>query len=235
MALSCIAARAQDSSHVPETNFGDASAVDASVHADVDGGAKPQQPVRQPKRPTPYSKWGFSPASPSPASPFRGAQATTSGHAEITNANDLSTFGGPSVPPETQMNATNSAIEPTKGGYSRRPDRRPNLFGGVSTDLLHDSSTGSRLSGTPLQPPAGQPDVPGFATPFRGKPFAGISTSSLGTPFPKITYSSTQDRAKAKNRKPLPKEPGQKTQTGTIPASPGDPKNKIGSRLSAKP
>src|SRR5580704_14879518 len=82
MALSCVAARPRNSSSVPETNGGDASSVDASVHADVDDGSKQQQAIRQSKRPVPYSKWGFSSASPSLGTPFRGAQAATSGHAE---------------------------------------------------------------------------------------------------------------------------------------------------------
>jgi hypothetical protein len=230
MAPSCVAARPQDASSVPETNVGDASAVDASVHADVDNGAKQQQGVRQSKRTAPYSKWGFSSASSSPDSPFRGAQATTRGHAEST-----STFGGPSVPPETPTNATESAIKPAKGGYSRRPDRRPNLYGGVSTDRLHDPSTGSQLSGIPLQPPAAQPEVLGFSAPFRGKPLAGMSTPSFASPFPKTTYSSNQDRPKAKSHEPLSKKPGQKTQANAIPASSIDPKEKIGSPLTAKP
>ncbi len=67
------------------------------------------------------------------------------------------------------------------------------------------------------------------------KPLAAKSTPSFAGPFPKTTDSSTQDRAKSKNHKPHSKKPGQKTRANAIPASSSDPKERIGSPLTAKP
>ena len=145
IALSCADLRAQDTSRVPDTNPRAASSVDASVHADVEEGAKQQsQPPQQSnKRPT-YSNWDFQSANQPSAAQFRPAQATTSDLAASTNAKNLSNFDSQTVRAATQGpesaiwpgRAINSTITPATDGNSTKRDRQSNLFG-VSSAKNH--------------------------------------------------------------------------------------------------
>jgi hypothetical protein len=240
-ALSCVEARPQDTSRVPDTNPQPATDVDASVHADVGGDTKaPPQPPTQPnKRPTTYSKWGFPSASQSPATQFRPPQKTTSGAAGSANAGNLSTFdGAPSratdstIAPATDTPATDP--KSTKPDQQLKRDWQSNPFGVSPSNSQHDLSTNRQRFDAQIQPLSAQPQPSGFSTPFHGNEFGGISSSSFPNPFPK-TYSSTQDQAKVKQRKPLPQKSLEKTHAAPIPGSSSDQKKKVGSPLTTKP
>jgi hypothetical protein len=247
MALSCVDVRAQDTSRVPDTNPQPATDVDASVHADVQDGAKqqPQPPPHPNKRAPTYSEWGFPSANQPSMTQFRPAPATTSGLAPSGNAKNLSSFGGPSVQaeapePESAIwpgRATDSTIAPATDAKSTKPDRQSNLFGVSPANGQRDrftGATGRQPFETQFQRPAAQPASPAFSTPFREKQFGGIGSSSFPDPFPK-TYSSSQDQAKAKQHKSLPLKSGEKPHAGANTGSPSDQKKKVGSELTTKP
>jgi hypothetical protein len=243
MALSCAAARPQDSSSVPATNSGDASAVDASVHAEVEDGARqqPQSSLGPYKRSTSYSQWGFSSASRFGAAQSRFGQPTSASRLPATGQTP-STVGSPSVPAEIQTldhglsptRTTNSAITPAAGGYSRSADRQSNLFGGLSADRLHARPTGGRLLETQAQSPAPQLEPPALSTSLRRNQFGGASASSFPNPFPRATYSSGQDRPKTKQHKTLPLKPGERMHPDTSARSSHYGKRST-SQLTAKP
>jgi hypothetical protein len=249
MALSCVDVRAQDTSRVPDTNPQPATDVDASVHADVQDGAKQQTqpPLQSNKRAPTYSKWGFPSANQPSATQFRPAQATTTGLAPSGHAKNLSSFGGPSVQAETPGpisaiwpgRATDSTIAPATDAKSTKPDRQSNLFGvsPASANGHRDrstASTGRPLLETQSQPLSAQPDSFGFSTPFHGKELGEISASSFPDPFPK-TYSSSQDQAKAKQRKSVPLKSGEKPHASATAGSSSGQKKKVGSQLATKP
>jgi hypothetical protein len=241
MALSCVEARPQDTSRVPDTNPQPATDVDASVHADVQDGLKQQpQPAAQPNKRAPtYSKWGFPSATQSPATQFRPAQATTSNPAASTNATNLSAFGGaPSR--ATDSTITPASDTPATDAKSARPDQQlkrdwqSNPFGVSPANSRHDPSTSRQRFDPQVQPLSAQPQTSGFFTPFHGNEFGGISSSSFPNPFPK-TYSSSQDQAKVKQRKPLSEKSAEKLHAGAIARSSSDQKKKVSSPLTTKP
>jgi hypothetical protein len=235
MALSGVDLRAQDTSRVPDTNPEAASAVDASVHADVQEGTKQQpQPAQQSnKRPASYSKWGFPSASQSPGTQFRPGQPT-SVLASPTTAQHLSTLGGPS------SRATDSRIAPTTDAKSTRPDRQlkpdwqSDPFGVSPANSQHDFSKVRQRFDAQVQPLSAQPQSSGFSTPFHGNEFGGISSASFPNPFPK-TYSSSQDQAEGKKNKSLRLKSGEKPHAGATIGSSGHQKKKVGSQLATRP
>lgn len=238
VAVSCIKAGAQDTSRVPDTNSQDASAVDASVHTDVEDGAK-QQPARQSKRPTSgYSKWSLQSVNQNSATQFGAGQPTTSSLVGSSNsAKNRSAIGSPSVQVGTRDRVTDSAITPATDGNLGKTDRRSNSFGGLSADRLHDRPTAPSLYGTPVQSFSPQPESPGFPTPSREKQFVGLSgglnTSAFPNPFPKPAYSFSQEPAKVNSHKRVPLKRGGDKHSGGITGSSTDP-GKTNSRPVAK-
>ncbi len=240
VAVSCIKAGAQDTSRVPDTNPQDASAVDASVHADIEDGAK-QQPARQSKRPTTgYSKWSLQSVNQNSATQFGAVQPTTSSLPGSSNSVRIpSAIGSPSVQVGKRDRVTDSAITPATKGNLGKTDRRSNLFGGPSADRLHDRSTAPSLFGTPVQssfsPP---PESSGFSTPSREKQFAGLSgglnASAFPNPFPKPAVSFSQEPAKVNNHKRVPLKRGVDKHSGGVTGASTD-RGKTNSRPAAKP
>ena len=247
MTLSCVNVRAQDTSRVPDPHPEAATTVDASVHADVQDGAKqqPQPPQPTNKRPT-YTRWGFPSANQPSETQFRPAKATTPGLTPSGNAKNLSSSGGPSVQAETPRpesaiwpgRATDSTIAPATDAKSTKTDRQLNLFGvsPARASGQRDRSTGAighQPFETQFQPPSAQPASPALSMPFREKLLGGISSSPFPYPFPKT--SSSQDQAKAKRHKPLPPKPGQNPHAGAATGSSSDQKKKIGAQLTSRP
>jgi len=241
MALSRVEACPQDTSRVPDTNPQPATDVDASVHADVQDGAKQQllPPAQPNKRAATFSKWGFPSASQSPATQFRSTQTTTSGAAGSANARNLSIFG------DAPSRATDSTITPATDtpatdAKSAKPDQQlkrdwqSNPFAVSPSNSQHDLSTSRQRFDPQIQPLSAQPQFSGFSTPFHGNEFGGISSSSFPNPFPK-TYSSSQDQAKLKQRKPVPLKSAEKPHAGPITGLSSDQKKKVGSPLITKP
>jgi hypothetical protein len=235
MALSCGDACAQDTGRVPDTNPQAAAPVDASIQAGVEEARKPQpQPQRTKKPPASYSKWGFQSANQASGNQFRPAPATTSGPSLSTNAKNL---GGPSVQAETQPPAlvADSAKTRATDLRSRKPDRQSNLFGVSSANNQRDRLTGRQLFETQIEPLSAQPASREFETPFREKQFGRIGDSSFPNAFLTATHTTSQDKAKGKQHKPLPLKAEGKPHAGAIIGSSKDQGKKGGSRSSAKP
>jgi hypothetical protein len=226
---------------VPDTHARDAGAVGPSVHNEVEDSTKQQPPPsRQPKRPVPYSKWGFPSAHPAPAPQFGTAQATTFGPGQMTHTNTTSNVSGPPEPSEkhTSDRATDSVFKFVTEGRPGKADRRPSPFAtpsASSANSLHDRSNKLLLQGAPAQSPSPQSQAPGMSTPFRGKPQPALGTPSFANPFPKTASSSTQDHAKAKKRKSLPKKSGEKTYSVPATGASASRENTIDSQLTVKP
>jgi hypothetical protein len=239
VAVSCIEAGAQDTSRVPDTNPQDSSAVDASVHADIEDGAR-QQPARQFKRPTSgYTKWGLQSVNQNSATQFGPGQSTTSSLAPSFNSvKNPSAIGSPSVQFGTPDRVTDSATRPATDGHLGKRDQRSNLFGDPSADRLHDRSTAPSLFGTPVQSFSPQPESSEFSTPSRGKQFVGLggglNTFAFPSPFSKPAYSFTQEPAKVNNHKLAPLKPGGDKHSGGVTGSSTD-QGKTNSRPVVKP
>jgi hypothetical protein len=236
-ALFCSEAHGQETSPAQETNSQDTSSVDASAHAEVEDGAKQQQPPpRQPRRPVAYSKWGFPSASPTSANRFGSARAATAGVGQSPNVDQPSALNGPAAQAEKQTGDRSNDL-----GFRAAKDGNPSKglspFGSSPADRQHGHSLGSQLSAVPIESIGGQPEP--AATPFRGKSLGGIGTTSFSNPFPKTTYSSAQsssvkDRAKSKNHKAVSKKTGEKPRAGTSAGLLSERGNKVGSQVSGK-
>ena len=241
MALSCAEARPQDTSRVPDTNPQPATDVDASVHADVQDGAKqqPLPPAQPNKRTATYSKWGFPSTSQSTTTQFRPPQTATSDAAGSANAKNLSTFSGaPSratdstITPATDIPATDA--KSAKPDQQLKRDWQSNPFGASAWNSQHDLSTSRQRFDPYVQPLSAQPQSSGFSTPFHGNESGWISSSSFPNPFSK-TNSSSQAQAKVRQHKPLPQKSAEKPHASGLTGPSGDQKKKVGSPLTTKP
>jgi hypothetical protein len=238
MMVCCVAARAQDTSRVPDTNAQAVSAVDTSVHADAEDGAKVQPlAARQPnKEAKPYSKWGFHPSNPTPATQFGPGRPASPGLTGPSNTGGRLTFGSPAGKAETETSdrTEDSGAVAAKGRNPGKPGQPADMFSGLSADRLHKGSTGSELFAPQAESTAAQPASPGLSSPSREKLFGGGSTS-MPNPFPRATYSYNRSEAKIKSRKAGALKPGEKTPSSGVGVASGDQRKKPESMLTSKP
>jgi hypothetical protein len=230
MALTCLSVRAQDAARVPGADPHTSGAVDASVHADVDEGTKPAQSTRPPsKRPQTHSSWGFPSTSRSPATRFGLAQPKTTGHEGSLDGLDPSIFGGPYN--RTDDSETTRAV---KDASAKKLNRASNPFDSSLTGRPFDRSPGQFLD-SQLQPLPTQPLSSTFSTPFRAKPFGGVSNSTVPDAFPKPTYSSANEQGKAKKPKSLPEKSSKGLYDAGITRSLSNQKRKMDAKLTVRP
>ena len=188
LALSCASTRAQDTSRVPDLNKG-ADAVDASVHADVEETAHQQpQPLRETaKLPATYSRWGFSSSDQLPATRFWPAQFS------------IPATTRPAEPTVWSARAADATVSLANDEDSGGSERRQGLSHGLNIGRAQSVSTGRQPFKTSVLPFDAQPHSEGFSMPLLKNEFemTGIS-HSLSDPFPLATFSSHQERTKAK-------------------------------------
>jgi hypothetical protein len=211
IALSCASARAQDTNRV-QANL-DASSVVASIQTDVAERRKQAQPYQKPSRlPTNYSRWAFQSVNQPPAIQFWSTQATTRTSGAAADGNNPSALGSTAFHRGMQTSASTAwpdrasgcEITPTSDARSGKLDRQSSLFGGLSDGRRRCVTTALRLLKTDVPPISSRPRVGGFSAQLREKQFGLTNGSSFSSLFPKTTFSSNQDRAKAKQNKRHP-------------------------------
>jgi hypothetical protein len=233
MALSCASARAQDRNRVQDANQ-EASSVDSSVRADVAERLKQVQPYQKPsKSPVNYSRWAFQSANQAPATRFWPTQVTTPSPGATADGKNRSTLSSTSFHPGMQPSAStvwpdrapDSKITPITDGHSGKLDRQPVLFGGLSVGRQRYVSTALQLLKTTVPPLSSRHRVGGFSTQFREKKFGLTNGFSFPTPFPKTTFSSSQDPVQAKQNKRHPQKSADRTHAAPSLDSPAIKQN----------
>ena len=227
LALSCGAARAQDTNRVPDINQG-VNAVDASVHAGVgDGTLQEPQPSQDPvKLPTTYSRWAFSPSGHPPSTQYWPAHAkippsaAAHGDGESPSTHSTPSFQAVARPLASivwSARFSNPTVNLVNDSNSGKLERQPRLFHSLDIGRTEDGSTGPQLFKTKVPTLSPQPQADGFSTPFREGQFGLTSdSSSLPPVYPKSTFSSQRDRVTASRRKSHTKKSPDSNHTGAV-------------------
>jgi len=226
LALSCIAARAQDPAAIQGIDR-DAKGVDASIHASVDDPLRlvpPQENVKQlTNSPASYGHWGFSisvgepptmrfwPAPAPPAAAAAGPPAIEVAARAKNATNRAAITGGVSfraaepTPTSSVWPAPASSLE-----MDARSDSNSQIVEPSPPDTFQSFAPGRPEDGSkePFRFRAvvprlsWQPETAGLPSAFGEKPFALSGGSSpFPSPFSQATFFAATDRAKAKPHK----------------------------------